>query len=283
MAALGRTADAMSGWSRTLAIFLGLAWSTAATAGCGVDPEPCAVEGGTYHVELPQGVTGPAPVLVFMHGWGGTGMGTMSNTGMVRAFLARGYAVIAPDGQMRANGKGRSWDFFPGRAVQRDEVAFLRRVADDAARRFGLDRDRMVLGGFSIGGSMTSYLACADPTAFAAYAPVAGSFWRPHPAGCKGPVRLLHVHGWTDMTVPLEGRNVGGATQGDVFAAMEIWRQANGCTALRADQFGTEGDIMWRRWTECAPGSALEFALHPGAHGIPQGWASLAMDWFEGL
>ena len=229
---------------RTIVAAAAWGWASSAMAGCGPAPEPCAVEGGTYHVELPQGATGPA--LVFLHGWGGTGAGTMSNAGMVQAFLARGYAVIAPDGQMRDSGQGRSWDFMPGRAARRDEMAFLRSVADDAARRFGLDRDRMLLAGFSIGGSMVSYLACADPGAFAAYAPVAGSFWRPHPKACAGPVRLLHTHGWTDMTVPLEGRNVGGATQGDVFAALEIWRRTNGCTALRADTFGTEGETTWR-------------------------------------
>ncbi len=273
----------MRGWARLLAAVAVLAWAGPVIAGCGPVADPCEVEGGTYHVALPPGATGPLPAVMFLHGWGGTGMGTLSNAGMVGAFAARGYAVIAPDGLMRANGQGRSWDFLPGRAAKRDEMAFLRRVADDAAERFGIDRDRMLLGGFSIGGSMTSYLACTDPTAFAAYAPVAGSFWRPHPTECAGPVRLLHVHGWTDMTVPLEGRNVGGATQGDVFAAMEIWRQTNGCTALRADTFGTEGNIMWRRWTECRPGTALEFALHPGSHGVPPGWAKLAMDWFEAL
>lgn len=272
----------MSLWFRMLTATLAFAWASAGLADCGPTPGPCEVAGGTYHVVLPTGATGPSPALVFLHGWGGTGMGTMSNTGMVQAFLARGYAVVAPDGELRENAEGRSWGFLPGREARRDEVAFLRSVADDAAQRFGLDRTHMLLAGFSIGGSMTSYLACADPTAFHAYAPVAGSFWRPHPTGCAGPVRLLHTHGWTDMTVPLEGRNVGGATQGDVFAAMEIWRRTNGCTALRADAFGTEGDILWRRWTECTPGSALEFALHPGAHGVPPGWAKLAMDWFEG-
>ena len=40
----------------------------------------------------------------------------------------------------------------------------------------------------------------------AAYAPVAGSFWRPHPdmEACAGPVDLLHTHGWRDKTVPLD-------------------------------------------------------------------------------
>ena len=154
-----------------------------------------------------------------------------------------------------------------------------------SAARFAIDRDHILLAGFSIGGSMTSYIACEDPGAFAAYAPVAGSFWRPHPAACAGPVRLLHTHGWRDATVPLEGRsfNSGAFAQGDVFQAMEIWRAANRCGKAMPQDFDAIGIYWLRRWTGCAEGAALEFALHEGAHGIPKGWATLALDWFEGL
>ncbi len=256
-------------------------------AGCVDTDSACEISSGSYHVELPStAVAAPGlPALIFLHGWGGSGQGTLSNRGMVEAVLARGYAVIAPDGLPRAQGNGRSWSFHPDRPAGRDETAFLIAVADDAAARFGVDRGRMLLGGFSIGGSMASYVACAAPDAFAAFAPVAGSFWRPLPGRCAGPVRLLHTHGWTDATVPLEGRRVGsaGATQGDVFAAQEIWRQANGCDRIRPDNFGEAGAFWWRRWTDCKQGSALEFALHPGAHDIPRGWSTLVLDWFEGL
>ncbi|MES2665585.1 MAG: PHB depolymerase family esterase [Pseudomonadota bacterium] len=254
-----------------------------AAAGCGADAAPCQVPTGSYQIELPATGT-DFPAVMFLHGWGGSGAGTMANRGMVEAALARGYAVIAPDGQPRAQGEGRTWDFFPDGSARRDETGFLKSVADDAAARFDIDRDRILLAGFSIGGSMTSYAACADPTAFAAFAPVAGSFWRPLPAACAGPVRLLHSHGWTDSTVPLEGRIIGGnRQQGDVFAAMDLWRATNGCLRQNPDSFGDTGRFWLRRWTGCAPGSALEFALHPGSHGVPEGWTTLALDWFEAL
>ena len=98
----------------------------------------------------------------------------------------------------------------------------------------------MVLGGFSIGGSMTSYLACAAPEAFDAYLPVSGGFWRPHPTECVGPVRLLHTHGWTDTTVPLEGcvvrvediNDPNGFVQGDIFYTLGMWCEAGLGTAV---------------------------------------------------
>ena len=87
--------------------------------------------------------------------------------------------------------------------------------------------------------------------------------------------------------MPLEGRRVGsGFEQGDVFQAMQIWREVNGCENYRADRFATgEGEPQrWTRtWTECRSGTALELALFDGSHAVPRGWANATLDWFEAL
>ncbi|MHA7874416.1 CE1 family esterase [Roseivivax sp.] len=272
----------------TLALGLSLAASPA-FALCGGAEPACEIPGGSYHAELPEDLAEGAPALVFLHGWGSTGAGTLTMRGMVEAALARGYAVIAPDGIPRQGRGGRTWAFHPDRPGPRDEGAFLRAVRDDAAARFGLDPEGMLLAGFSIGGSMVSYLACDAPGSFAGYAPVAGSFWRPHPEGCAGPAPLLHTHGWRDGTVPLEGRLLrgespeapGAVVQGDVWHAMTLWRAANGCR-LQAGAFESDETYWRKRWTNCS-GAPLEMALFDGGHGIPPGWAEMALDWFEGL
>jgi polyhydroxybutyrate depolymerase len=254
---------------------------------CGAEGPACAVPLGTYRAMLPNGAPPERgyPALMFFHGAGGSGAGTLGNSGMVSEFLARGWAILAPDGLPRPGSRfGPGWSFHPSRPQQRDEAAFTREVLADAAGRFDIDRDRVLLAGFSIGGSLVWYLACADPSLAAAYAPVAGAFWRPHPemGACAGPVRLLHTPGWRDETVPLEGRPLrgGGILQGDVFHGLEILRGANGCTGLRADEYDTEGPFWRRWWTRCTPGSALELALHEGGHSVPAGWSALALDWF---
>lgn len=266
-----------------LALCVGLG-GHAAMAGCGAVPDACELAGGDYHVALPPDASG-APMVLFLHGAGGTGETAMRNTGMIDRFLDRGYAVIAPTGSRRfRQGQGRVWSFYPGRR-DRDETAFLKSVVADAADRFGTDSARVLMTGFSAGGFMVYYLACEAPATFTAYASVSGGFWRPHPEGCSGPARLFHTHGWTDNVVPLEGRFLGGGRfqQGDIFAGLEIWRQANGCEDNRPDRFSATGPFLRRKWLRCADGSALEMALHPGGHMVPAGWADMVIDWFEAL
>lgn len=261
-----------------------------AMADCLDQPGPCKIALGEYHIARPPGLEGNLPAVMFLHGYGSNGAQTMKNTGMVDAILARGYAVIAPSGRDELGNEGRDWSFHPDFHEARDETVFLRSVLDDAATKYGIDRDQVLMAGFSIGGSMTAYAACEDPTLARAYAPVAGNFWRPYPARCAGPVRLLHTHGWSDSTMPLEGRILGEADgaatqvrQGDVFTSMEIWRATNGCNQMAADEFRIQGVFWHRKWRRCTPGSALEFVLWPGTHAVPAGWADMALDWFEGL
>lgn len=263
--------------------------ATGAAAQCGQSEAACEIANGSYHAVLPQSVE-PKGALVFLHGWGSTGQGSLRLSGMVRRFTQAGYAVIAPNGMPRREGRsGRSWSFHPDWPAERNEVAFLQDVKSDAAARFGFDPEAVLLAGFSIGGSMTSYVACVAPDGFAAYAPVGGGFWRPHPATCAEPVRVLHTHGWMDGTVPLEGRAVRGEdaldpaalVQGDIFAGLEIWRQTNGCRNHMPQSRDVDGPFWTRTWSDCTHGSALSFALHPGGHAMPRGWAEMALAWFE--
>lgn len=276
-----------TGILQALGLMAGMSFGQQAVA-CSTDTA-CSVDGRDYYIALPD--TPPEGAVVYLHGWGGSGAGALRVSRMVDGYLDRGFAVIAPDGVPRAGRSGRSWRFHPSTGQQMQDVAFLTAVRDDAVARFGLDPDKMILGGFSIGGSMVAYTACLAPDSFAAYAPLGGNFWRPHPESCAGPVKMLHTHGWTDGTVPLEGRVVNrvpitdpnARAQGDIFAALQIWRETNACVHLRADRFDTEGPFLRRAWDRCAPDSALELAIFPGGHVVPEGWSALVMDWFETL
>ncbi len=255
-----------------------------AAADCNPGGASCAVESGEYHISLPEG-DGPFPALVMLHGAGGRGEGMVRMLGSAAA--ERGWAVIGPQGLRRPGSRfGSSWSFRAGLADMRDEAGFVRDVLNDAEARFPIDRARVVISGFSVGGSMAADIACSDPGIARAFAPVAGNFWRPHPepSDCAGRVDMLHTHGWTDGTVPIEGRvfRGGEVRQGDVFAAMEIFREVNGCERSAPDEITTDGAFWMRVWTSCEAGS-LRFAMHSGGHSVPRGWLPLMIDWFDAL
>lgn len=262
-----------------------LAIGAAPAAACGGVDDACQTPLGDYHVVLPEArEERKAPAFVYFHGAGGSGR-TSAQAPFAKALAARGYAVILPNGLQRPGARfGPGWSFRPESPPQRDEMAFTHEMIEDAVARFDLDPSRIVLTGYSIGGSLVWYLACRDARLAAAYAPYAGGFWRPQPTTCAGPVKLLHTHGWRDQTVPLEGRplRAGAIYQGDIFEGLQTWRAANGCELLRADVFDTNGRFWKRRWTSCEAGSALELALWAGGHEPPDAeWADMVADWVE--
>ncbi len=247
----------------------------------------CEIEHGTYEISLPsepQDAQSNMPAVIFLHGFGGSGKGVMTMSSMVSSLNARGYAVIAPDGSKRRDGR-QSWGFLPGFS-ERDDVAFLQDVATDVATRFGVSQERTVLAGFSAGGFMVNYTACAEPGSFAAYAPVSGGFWRPQPESCAGPIRLFHSHGWRDGVVPLEGRALrnGQFIQGDIWAGLELWRETNGCDTHAPNKMDIDDGLMTRSWTcetEDGTVSDISFELFPGGHQVPKGWGDRLVDWFD--
>lgn len=273
-----------------LFIFFHFSFFSYAEQACGLGENSCRIALGEYNIELPthSDSSTKIPAMIYFHGAGGSGQRSLKNREMVETFLSRGYAVIAPSGLKRPNSRfGPGWSFHPDRKKQRDELEFSKAVLQDASLKFNIDRDRILMTGFSIGGSLAWYLACQDPTVVKAFAPVAGAFWRPHPsaADCAGPVKLLHTHGWVDGTVPLEGRPLRSADilQGDVFHGLKIMREVNGCSGLKANKFDTSGKFWKRWWTKCNPDSALQFNLFQGGHSVPKGWAEEAINWFEAL
>ena len=83
--------------------------------------------------------------------------------------LAAVIFIALCNGKKRPGSKfGPGWAFIPQFEPHRDDLAFVRQVLDDATRRHGIDRARVLMTGYSIGGSQTSYLACKDPSLAAA-------------------------------------------------------------------------------------------------------------------
>jgi polyhydroxybutyrate depolymerase len=225
---------------------------------CG-ETSDCTVETGTYRIRLPEGVTGPIPALVFAHGYQGSSAGTMKGAGLRQMTQGRGLALIAVDAL------GGDWDLpnAPGHAtVPRDEMAYLDQVVADAAERFNIDPDRVVITGFSAGGMFTWNAICARGDAFAGYLPYSGTFWQGPPEGCSaGAQNVIHLHGTADRTVPLAGRAIAETRQGDVAESFAMYMADKG---FSADQGYMLEDMTCNH--NSGGGKRLDLCLFDGDH-----------------
>ena len=261
----------------------GFAEDTLAGEPCGGVEQPCLLEGGSYHASLPANPEG-APVVLWLHGYASSGASAIRNESFSGNFNGRGYALISPNGQPSWGKDPKlDWGVNDGYQAPRDDVEFLQSVLDDAVERYNLDANRVLVAGFSRGGSMAWDLACRASEMANAYAGVAGGFWEPMFETCEAPVDLHHTHGFGDSLVPIEGRSgiFQGFefAQGNVFKAIDIWRKVNACPG-RADTRETESLPILLQWNECAAGS-ITLQLTSGGHGIPKGWSGAVLDWFE--
>lgn len=263
---------------RCIALIVSFCLSVPAFAqACGPDT-PCEIAGGSYHMRVPQG-EGPIPVLIWYHGHRGNGASIHRAGGLQSAFLDHGYALIAPNGYQREGGP-RSYPARDG--APRDDVAFTFAVLADAAARADLDSSRIYVGGFSAGGSMAWLLACAAGDRLAGLVSVAGALRRPNATDCAGleGLPILHIHGFADSQVPLEGRTIRDWHQGSVWETLARARALNGCRS-NPDRIEIDATYRSRAWDASCDTGRIRLDLHDGGHGLPRGWADRARVFLE--
>lgn len=236
-------------------------------------PSPCEVEGGQYLAQTPSDWDGEAslPVVVFFHGWSSSAEAMMKSQRLVDAILGGGALFVAPDGVRGGSGR-KSWSHVGSPARNRDELPFIDAVIADVTKRWPTSANRMLIAGFSQGGSMVWDVACYRGARYGRYLSFSGGFWDPLPEDCPaGPVDLLHFHGTADTVVPMEGRPIGGRWhQGDILEGMKRWHAANSCPATPQDQQNL-GVLACDVWDDCEAGR-LKLCIHDGGHEFQARW-----------
>lgn len=243
---------------------------------CGADSD-CVIGDRTYRIRMPKNASDSSPVgaIVFAHGYRGSAAGVMRNKSLATVAEDLGAALIAVD----AGGEDWALQNGPhaGETLRTDELAYFDAVLEDVVARFPVDGTRIMASGFSAGAMMVWTLACYRSDSFAGFVPVSGTFWAPVPSSCTTPpASVVHIHGTSDPTVPLEGRRIQDARQGSVTKTLEMYSAFGG--------FG-EPTAVSLPGLECqtqtnAGGDILSFCRFQGGHSfrtafIRQAWAML--------
>lgn len=130
-----------------------------------------------YKVYVPDGLSGPAPMVMALHGCQQTHDNVLRDWGLVAAADRHRFILVAPfitsyDGVRNTN----CWGFWldPHRHQGRGEPEDLHRIARQVEARFSVDPRRRYVTGLSAGGAMAVVLSVTHNEYFAAAASAAG-------------------------------------------------------------------------------------------------------------
>jgi polyhydroxybutyrate depolymerase len=235
--------------------------------------------------------TTPLPLMVMLHGYGGTAAIEdlyFRSTVMARE---RGFYLILPDGTVDSSGK-HFWNATPaccnfeGSTV--DDVAYLTALIDEAESLVPVDTTRVYIYGHSNGGFMSYRMACELSERVTAIVSLAGGDY-PTDTTCvpTRAVSVLQVHGTADTTIRFAGTSGYPAARDTVLrwagrAACDATMSTAGASLDLVDSLpGAETSVeQWR--TGCEPGVDAElWTIADGTH-IPSfnaSWPSAVADW----
>lgn len=224
-------------------------------------------------VHVPPRPTGSGepllPLVLNLHGSGGTAANQETATGMDRLADEKGFLVAYPQADI-ALGGGFAWNV-PGQPLigggavppdAADDVQFLGEAVAELAARFPVDGKRVYATGMSGGARMTSQLGCGLSTVLAAIAPVAGIRF---PAPCDGtrPVPVVAFHGTADATNPYDGNGQAYWTY-SVPSAAQQWAAHDGCAAV-PDTSAAAAGVQLTEYAGCAGGATVDLYTISGA------------------
>ncbi|KAK2761253.1 hypothetical protein FQN54_001775 [Arachnomyces sp. PD_36] len=186
------------------------------------------------------------------------------------------------------NGEGGAWAGPTYGEVSVDEdLQFINDLLADLKSEYegAIDSNRIYATGFSNGGGFVATLACDEEVGgqFAAFAPVAGSFYTDvngtegscNPA--RSPLPILEIHGGVDDTVFYDGGEGEGGPLPAISDWLGYWQERNGCTSdSTSDSDG--GNVHHTTWTcNGVEGALQHWKVDENGHNWPSKTINLNM------
>ena len=144
-------------------------------------------------LQLPSKSSGaPVPLLVLLHGAGGSGAGILKRLGSFAD--EAGIAVLAPDS------RSSTWDAIRG--AFGPDVAFLNRALERAFATVDVDPQRIIVGGFSDGASYAISVGLQNGDLFRRVLAFSPGFYVGD--STQGKPRFFLSHGSADEVLPID-------------------------------------------------------------------------------
>jgi polyhydroxybutyrate depolymerase len=249
----------------SLVIGLVAAAGCGGAGGAGVAPTACVpgdrqIAGVRLHLPPQARAETRLPLVIGLHGAGGTGAEFEQRTGLSDAGDKEGFATVYPT----AASSRRFWSL--NDSAKPDDVSRIEAMLD-AIEAFGCtDPDRVYATGVSNGGGFAARLGCELAGRLAAVAPVAGGYRALDRCPADRRTSLLEIHGLADHVVPYRG--VAPDFKGHVPRFVARWARRDGCAA-RPQRLRPSRGVLRLRYRGCQDGTAVE---HIAIAGLDHGW-----------
>lgn len=149
------------------------------------------VRGGTLYVPNGYKADVPMPLILWLHGAGGSGQVSDTLGSLADEF---GYIVLAPD--------SREWTWGAILGRWEPDLEFIQKALQQTASRYTIDRRRIFVGGFSDGASFSLSLGISYGDVFQRV--YAGSPGVMQPIEVNGKPPIFISHGTADQTMPID-------------------------------------------------------------------------------
>lgn len=138
-------------------------------------------------VYAPKNLGTKRPLLISMHGSNQDARYQQEHANYEAVADTAKFVVVYPDGE------NRGWDIGGMK-----DVNFILDIIEEMSRRYQIDKNRVYLSGFSMGGMMTYHAMTKIADKIAAFAPVSGYPMGGPNATSSRPIPIIHVHGTSD-------------------------------------------------------------------------------------
>jgi polyhydroxybutyrate depolymerase len=245
-----------------------------------------------YLLHVPPSYDGAdaLPLVLNFHGLGGNAQQQMNYTGLPAKSDKEGFLLVAPQGLSTDIIAIPHWNNTQLEPSPND-VGYTRDLIDKLSTELCVDPSRVYATGMSMGGMMSSRLACSLSDRIAAVAPVAGLYFPPlgsdlpESPECKStrPVPILAFHGDADPIVPFDGGPVGiedlpiGVTFRDMDGeVLPDWAGHFGCDGAPSDERVTE-HVRLISYSGCEAPLSL-YVIENGGHTWPDAAQDIVPD-----
>ncbi|MBF6229560.1 PHB depolymerase family esterase [Nocardia abscessus] len=136
-----------------------------------------------YYLHVPPGDPAGQPLMIYLHGCTDPQAQLAGNGfALTRVADELGFVLAYPI-QTRAANERHCWNWFDPANQQREagEPSIVAGITNTLIEEFGIDRDRVYVGGYSAGGGMSTVMAATYPDLYAAIAPMAGGPYGTNP------------------------------------------------------------------------------------------------------